>query len=117
MFELHQVAQRHLGPVIDRRHHFADATIIRQLVVDAGFNDVRIETLSCTTRLKDAAGFLRMNATAIMGMSPTSAAMDDAKRAEVAAAIADDSSQVLPRYTEGEEVVFVLSTNVATARS
>jgi ubiquinone/menaquinone biosynthesis C-methylase UbiE len=113
--ELHRVAERHVGPVVDRRHGFGDATSIERLFADAGFQDVRVETMSRTTRIADAAMFVRMNAMAIVGMSAAAAGMDDARRAEVANAIAEDSSQVLLPYMDGEELAFEIGTNVAMA--
>lgn len=112
---LHRVAERHVGPVVDRRHGFGDATALGTLLADAGFRDVRVETVTRTTHVADAVMFVRMNAMALVGMSPASAGMDDAKRAEVVAAIAGDSSEMLPPYMDGEGLVFEISTNVATA--
>ena len=115
--ELHRIAERHVGAVVDRRHSFGDATSLERLLVDAGLRDVRVETISRTTRVVDSAVFVRLNAMAIVGMSAGAAAMDDARRAEVAAAIAHDSSEVLPPYTDGEGLAFDISTNVALAAS
>jgi ubiquinone/menaquinone biosynthesis C-methylase UbiE len=113
--ELHRVAERHVGAVVDRRHGFGDATSLERLLADAGFRDVRVETISRTTRVADPAVFARMNAMALVGMSAAAGVMDDAKRAEVAAVIADDSRQVLTPYTDGEELVFEIGSNVALA--
>jgi ubiquinone/menaquinone biosynthesis C-methylase UbiE len=115
MQELHRIAERHVGPVVDRRHGFGDAAAVEALLTDAGFQDVRVEKMSRTIRFADPAVFVRMNAMALVGMSAVCAPMDDARRAEVVAAIAGDSSEVLPPYVDGEGLAFELSANVATA--
>ncbi len=115
--ELHRVVERHVGAVVDRRHGFGDAAALGALLAGAGFQDVRVETLSRTMSVDDAAVFVRMNAMAIVGMSTASAAMDDARRAEVVASIAGDSSHVLRPYAAGQGLAFELSTNVAMARA
>jgi ubiquinone/menaquinone biosynthesis C-methylase UbiE len=114
--ELHRVAERHVGAVFDQRYSFGDATALEKLLADAGFHDVRLETMSRTTRLPDAAVFVRMNAMAIVGMSAASAAMGDEERARVVGVIANESAKVLPRYAVGEGLAFEMSTNMATAR-
>lgn len=113
--ELHRVAERHVGSVVDRRHSFGDAAGLERLLADAGFHDVRVETLSRKIRIADPAVFVRLNAMAIVGMSAGAAAMGEAKRAEAATVIAGDSSEVLLPYMDGEELAFEISTNVSLA--
>jgi ubiquinone/menaquinone biosynthesis C-methylase UbiE len=113
--ELHRVAERHLGPVVDQRHSFGDATTLEKLLADTGFHDIKLETLTRTIQFTDASVLLRMNTMALVGMSKASAALDDAKRAQLVAAIVEDSSKALAPFTSGEGLAFEISTNVATA--
>jgi ubiquinone/menaquinone biosynthesis C-methylase UbiE len=112
---LHELSERHLGPVVDQRHAFGIATQLESLLQDAGFRDVRVETVTRTIHLRDTAVFLQMNANAIVGMSPAARALDDAERGRLAAAIAADSQQLATHYDDGAGLVFDLGTNVATA--
>lgn len=114
--ELHRVAQWHLGPVVDRRHGFGDPTELERLLSGAGFHAVQVDTVSLTTRLSDPAAFVHLNALALVGMSPASSAMDEAKRAQVAASIAEDSALVMRTYLEDAELAFEIRALMATAR-
>lgn len=113
---LQVVAERHLGPILDHRHSFGDAAPIEALLVDAGFHHVKVETMSRVVRFAEPAVFLRMNATALVGMSAASSTMDDAGRAEAVSQITQECSQVLPRFADGDGLAFEISTNMATAR-
>src|SRR5262245_22437105 len=42
--ELRRVAERHLGPILDQRHHFGDAPTLKKLLQQAGFNEVRVQS-------------------------------------------------------------------------
>jgi ubiquinone/menaquinone biosynthesis C-methylase UbiE len=113
--EFHQVAERHLGPIVDRRHALGNAKELERMLVDAGLHDVKVEILSRAVRFSDAASFVRMNATALVGMSTVAAELDEAKRAEVTAAIASDSSTVLLPFMDGQDLAFEISANLAVA--
>ena len=67
--ELHPIAERHLGPVMDARHSFGDAAAIDRLLRDGGFQNVKVETISHQIRMPDAMLFARLNATALTSMS------------------------------------------------
>lgn len=113
--ELHAVAVRHIGPIVDQRHCFGDATAIKVLLTGAGFRDVRVETVSRMLRFADHA-LVGMNAMALVGMSQASKTMDEEARARAVAAIIEDSAAVLPPYSDGKGLAFELSTNVATGK-
>jgi hypothetical protein len=49
--ELRHVAERHVGPISDRRHSLGDPG--EALLRDAGFHDVWSKTLSRTIRFED----------------------------------------------------------------
>lgn len=116
--EMRSVAERHLGPIADQRHAFADADRLAELLVDAGFHDVEVETLGDTTRFEDGPTFARLNTMALVGMSPAAKAMDDVQRAGVVEAIVEQCvRQVLAHYADGGGIAFANRTNLATARA
>jgi ubiquinone/menaquinone biosynthesis C-methylase UbiE len=114
--ELRRVAERHLGPIIDRRHSFGEAGPLETLLRDAGFLDVRSKTVSRTIRFNEATVFVRLNAMALVGMSAASREIDDEERERIVATIARDSAEVALPHTDETGFAFELSTNVATAR-
>lgn len=114
--DLHRVAARHVGPVIDQRYSFGEATALEQLFAGAGFCAVTIETISRTTRVPDASAFVRMNAMGIVAMSAASAVMSMEERARVVATIAADSGEALTPYAAGEGLAFEMRANIVTAR-
>jgi ubiquinone/menaquinone biosynthesis C-methylase UbiE len=115
--ELHRVAERHLGSVIDQRHSFGDAAALERLLHDAGFRDVAVEALSLPIRFADGATFLRLNTMAIVGMSAAGKNMSEEERAQVVNRIIEESSAVAKPYTQGEALAYDIRSNVATARA
>lgn len=115
--ELRGVAERHLGPIADRRHGFGEAGPLEELLRNAGFRDIRLRTLSRTIRFEDGALFIRLNAMALAGMGAGSRNMDEDERARVVAAIERDSGGVLEANRDDAGFAFELRANVATARS
>ena len=116
MLELNAVAERHLGPIVDSRHSFGDADALNHLLVDAGFSDVRVETLAHDVQFADGALFARLNAMAVIGMSEKGKAMSEAERGELAGRIAAESQDAIARATKNGMFVLPLTTNIATAQ-
>ena len=116
LLALHASAERHLGPVADRRHSLADGGALERLFVEAGFHDVRVGTVSKTIHFDDAAAFIRLNAMALVGMSQASQTMSEEDRARLIEAIAADSIETIRPYAGPESLAFAMSTNVAAAR-
>jgi hypothetical protein len=114
--DLHRVAERHVGAISDQRFGFADTKALERVLIDAGFQGVRVESMSLTMHLPDGAGFVRMNAMGLVGMSAKSAALSDEERARMVAVIASESGAALPRYAVGAGLTFEMSTHMATAR-
>lgn len=114
--ELRRVAERHLGPIGDQRYGFGDAAALETLLHDAGLSEVRSKPVSRTVRFEDGAAFLRLNAMAFVGMSTAAKSSDEQERRRIVQAIADDSASIARSHTEGGGLVFVMSTNLATAR-
>jgi ubiquinone/menaquinone biosynthesis C-methylase UbiE len=112
--ELRRVAERHLGPIADRRHGFGEPGPLEALLRDAGFREVRSKTLTRTIRFKDGSVFVRLNAMALLGMSAGAKEMSDDERGRVLAAVVRDSADVARPYADGAGLAFELSTNLAT---
>jgi SAM-dependent methyltransferase len=117
MRDLQEVAERHLGPIADQRHSFGDADVLRRLLGDAGFRAIQIETVTLTIRMNDGAVFPRLNTMALVGMNAAAKAMSEEQRAQVTAAITNDSIDAVQPYLDGGELVFDLSSNMAIARA
>ena len=114
--ELRRVAERHLGGIADQRYGFGDAAALEALLRNAGLHDVRSRTISRAIRFSDGAPFLRLNTMALVGMSAAGKGMDDEERKRVVEEIVRESAPALQRYSDGAELAFELSTNLATAR-
>lgn len=115
--ELQAIGERHVGAIHDARHAYGETAPLEELLVAAGFSDVRVTTHTRTIRFADAMAFPRLNAMAIVGMSAAGKSMSDEQRAQAAAAIAADSAGVMSRYADGAGIAFELGTNIATARA
>jgi ubiquinone/menaquinone biosynthesis C-methylase UbiE len=115
--DLHGVAVRHLGEVVDQRHSFGDAGDLHRLFEEAGFRDVGVDVSSKTIRFANVSTILRLNTMALVGMSAASKSMSDADRARVVETIILDSESAVAPYRQGDGIAFELAANVATARA
>lgn len=109
--ELRRVAERHLGPVLDKRHAFGEAGALEALLAAGGLRDVRVKTVSHTLRFDPASEFVRLNALALVGMSGAA----EARRDELLATIVAESAAVASRFTEAGALTLLTRSNVATA--
>jgi ubiquinone/menaquinone biosynthesis C-methylase UbiE len=114
--ELNDIAERHVGKIVDMRHSLGDAGTLERLLTDAGFRDVRVDVFAHDVRFADGALFARLNASAVIGMSDKGKALSEAERLALAGRIAADSQEAISRFTKNGEWVFPLATNIATAR-
>ncbi len=111
--DLQAIAERQLGPIVDQRHSLGDAALLSGLVVDAGFADVRSETVSLTIRFDDPVLFARLNTMALVGMSAAARTMTEEQRAQARQSIVSESEEMCRRhYADG---TFALATNLVTA--
>jgi ubiquinone/menaquinone biosynthesis C-methylase UbiE len=117
MRALNAVAERHVGRIVDSRHSFGDTNALRQLMVDAGFTDVTVDTVRHDVQFGDGVLFARLNAMAVIGMTATGKSMSEPDRAELAGRIVEDSHDVIARATTNGMFVLPLSTSLATARA
>jgi ubiquinone/menaquinone biosynthesis C-methylase UbiE len=115
--DLHRVAERHLGPIVDQRHSLGAGDTIGRLLADAGLGVIHVETVTRTIRVGDPAVFSRLNTMALVGMSAAAKAMNDEQRAQVIAAITDENVGALRPYLDGADLVFDLGSNIAVAQN
>lgn len=113
---LRRVAERHLGPVEDRRHSFGEAGPVEALLRDAGFGDIASRTVTQRIRFADGDTFVRLNAMALAGMSAASKELGEEERLRVADAIVSDSTGTTRPFTDAAGLTFELAATVATAR-
>ena len=113
--ELNEVAERHLGPIQDRRYAFGDATALGQLIIDAGFQNVDVESATRTIRFTDGAMFVQLNSMALVGMSANGPSMTEEERSGVADVISRESAGIVKAHTNGGGFVFEIAANIATA--
>jgi ubiquinone/menaquinone biosynthesis C-methylase UbiE len=115
--DMHETAQQQLGEFIDRRHSFGDARALHDLLDSTGFHDIAIEQLTLTIRFDEPLPFLRLNATALVGMSPRNAEMSPDERGEAVEALIAASERVAARYLRQGTLAFDLAANMASARA
>lgn len=116
LMALQDVAERHVGPVVDQRHSYGDEQALANLLDDAGFGDVRVDAVSLTIRFADPSVFVRLNAMALVGMSAMAKQIGNEERATIVAAIMAESADAVAPHLDGQELAFDLLSNVATAR-
>ena len=116
LLALRRIAERHLGPIADRRHAFGDPAAVEALLREAGLNDVRSKTVSRTIRFEDGAGFVRLNALALVGMSAGGAKLGDEEREKLLATIVADSAELVRANSDAQGFAYEIRAVVATAK-
>ncbi len=104
-----KLAEKHLGPANDKRYSL-DGDELRTLVVEAGFKDVRIDTVS----LMEQYVAFPVRATA-MGANIDVAKYSEDERQRRFAALDADSAEVLAAYTKDGVISAPSATNIVTA--
>ena len=112
-FDLTSVAERHLGPINDRRHSFGDPDSLIRLRTEAGLKDVHVVTVTRRLRFDDPEPLVRLNAMALVGMSRGAGELAPVQHAALVEAIVADCGPVVARYADGGGMSFELSTNLA----
>jgi ubiquinone/menaquinone biosynthesis C-methylase UbiE len=113
--DLHAVAERHLGAFVDRRHSFGDRAALERLIADAGFENVRVESVTCRIRFTEPAMFVRLDSHAVVAMSGGSSSMSGDERRVLADRIAADAAEVVRQHTDEVGLTFELGANLAIA--
>ena len=115
--QLNRVAEGFVGPIHDVRHSFADADALRGLLLQSGFQNVEVASVTMETCFDiDPSLVARMNAMAVIGMSERGKGLTDDERKSVTAAIVEASLPEMARFTAAGTIRFQTSSNVATAR-
>ena len=115
--ELHRLAERCLGPIVDRRHAFGDAGALGSLLREAGFQEVAVRPMKLRIRFADPRVFLRMNAMALVGMSPDAARLGEGERAALLTALGEEGAGVAARRLVDGALEFDISANLASANA
>lgn len=115
--QLREIAERHVGPVDDRRHSLGEPGPIEAVLDDAGFQDIRSKHFSRVIRFADGSVFVRLNAMAMVSMSAASGALDDEARQRVVATITSDSADLIRLNTDDDGFAYEIGTNVVLARA
>ena len=115
--ELRRVAERHVGPVVDRRHGLGEAGPVEAALREAGFHDIRSRRYSREIRFADGSAFIRLNAMALVGMSAGSKELSETERQRIVTAIVADSAELLGRHTDDAGLAYELGANVVLARA
>jgi SAM-dependent methyltransferase len=113
-FDMTSVAERHLGPINDRRHSFGNPDSLIRAMSEAGLKGVRVVTVTRRLSFDDPEPLVRLNAMALVGMSRGAGELAPAQHAALVEAIVADCEPVVARYAEGDGMSFELSTNLAT---
>lgn len=116
LLRLRTIAERHVGPIADRRHALGDPEPVEAALEEAGFRDVRSERYRRTIRFSDGSAFLRLNAMALVSMSASGPRPEDERRDIVDAIVRDSEEQVRTPATAAE-LEYDLGTNVVLARA
>jgi ubiquinone/menaquinone biosynthesis C-methylase UbiE len=104
-----KLAEQHLGPANDKRYSL-DGDELRALAVDAGFNDVRLDTVSLTEQYRE----LPPRLTAL-GANIDVSSLSDAERERRFAAFDAEAAAIVAAFTMDGLICAPSSTNVVTA--
>jgi len=114
--ELRAIAERHVGPIADRRHSLGDPRALESVLREIGFHDVRSKQFSRTIRFRDGSIFVRLNAMALVSMSAQAGTLDDEARQRIIDAIVSDSADLVRSHTDDAGFAYEIGTNVALAK-
>lgn len=115
--ELRSVAERHVGPIDDRRHGCGDPGPLEALLRDAGLGEVTSRTESRTIRFRDGVVFVRLNAMALVGMSRAAKELTPTDREGLIDGIVRDSASLVARHTDAMGFAYDIGANVITAQA
>jgi SAM-dependent methyltransferase len=115
--ELKGVVERRLGVQIeDRRHSFGEPGPLEGLLKEAGFREIRSASETRTVRFEDGAQFVRLNAMALVGMSPAAKGLAEEERARLIDLIVTESAAIVRAHTDAAGFAYEIGTNVTVAR-
>ena len=115
LHELRVIAERHVGPIADRRHSLGDPGPLETVLREAGFRDIRSKHFSRTIRFHDGSTFARLNAMALVSMSAQAGTLEDVGRNQLVASILRDSAELVRLNTDDAGFACDVGTNVVLA--
>lgn len=113
---LRSVAERHAGPIDDRRHCLGDPAPLEALLRAVGFREVRSRTQTRTIRFRDGSAFVRLNAMALVGMSAAAKDLADADRERLIDTVVRESAPIITEHTDATGFAYDIGANVTTAQ-
>lgn len=117
LHELRAIAERHVGPIADRRHSLGDPSTLEAVLREAGFHDVRSKHFSRTIRFHDGSVFVRLNAMALVSMSTQASTLDNEGRQRIVDAIDRDSAELVRSYSDDAGFSYEIGANVVLAKA
>ena len=114
---LRGIAERHVGPIADRRHGLGDPSLLEVILREAGFRNLRSKRCSQTIRFQDESSFVRLNAMALVGMSRQAGTLDDERRQRIVDAIVADSAELVRSHSDDSGFAFEAGANVVLAEA
>lgn len=112
--QLRQIAEKHLGPIDDKRFSLGDSSALQSLLRDAGLNDIHVTSIERGLRFPDSSSFLRLNTIAFLGMTDAAKEMTDQRRTQVVDTILAASIAAARPYTSTYGLSFPMKTHIAT---
>jgi SAM-dependent methyltransferase len=113
--ELRAIAERHVGHVSDRRHSLSDGDELRRILLGAGFNDVRVTSVTKTIRFQEGTTFVQLNAVALVGMSERAQDLSSEARLAAVGTIVAESRDLIAAQTDASGFAYEIGANVAMA--
>ncbi len=114
---LHEVIQKRLGMSgLQDIFVLGDAGELQMLLMDAGFQQVEIETRSMTAHFPNPPGFLAGEIDVDTAAIPSMQDLDDEARKALIAAISGDMEEPLQQVTQGDHVVIPFHALIACAQ-
>jgi ubiquinone/menaquinone biosynthesis C-methylase UbiE len=112
---LRAIAERHVGPITDRRHALGEPDKTEAALRDAGFRDIRSTRSSKSITFPNGWVFVRLNATALVGMSALGGSLDDSERHRVLQDIVHDSADIIRQHSHASGFVYEIGANLVVA--
>jgi ubiquinone/menaquinone biosynthesis C-methylase UbiE len=112
--ELRALAERHVGPITDRRYSLGDSSAVEAVLEEAGFRQLRSKRYTRIVRFRDGSVFVRLNAMALVSMSASRALADD-ERNRLVDQITRDSVELVRQHTDERGFAYEIGTNVVLA--
>lgn len=114
--DLHGIAERRLGPIIDRRHVLGDEALLRRELEQLRFREVEVRTITRRVTFPDPAIFLQLNSRAMVGMSPRTSGLSEQSRGSLIIELATESAEAARVHTTADGLTFSIGSVIATAR-